>query len=320
MNLFTIILKDDVAVDPRKYGALLAPVLGVTVVEAKMAVRRGRGIFVEDVSEEHARRLAEALRADGIDSWCLPNGDLPALATPRRVTQVERTEDALRFYWAGGAAASDMAWRDLAVVSLGAVALPEFRDRYPGLRFDHMPAFHRLDDPATRELLREKVMLRMGESESRDLAPASPKPKADDRSLFEELQKKRAKELRVYADLVSADGARWLRIPADEVAYLHQVGSVRLGEAYGFHQLAMELARRCPDARTDLTRRFVPGADVNELVFQTLEDFTRYTAWNAIRNRLWQDPALSSPSPAPPGPPTDNGSSKSSPEPGPTSI
>jgi len=45
MDLFSVILKEDVAVDPRTYGAILAPALGVTVHDARMAVRRGGGIL-----------------------------------------------------------------------------------------------------------------------------------------------------------------------------------------------------------------------------------------------------------------------------------
>src|SRR4029079_12059182 len=53
---FTILLEDDVPVDPRKYGALVAPALGLTQVEARMAVRKGRGIFLENLAEDDARR------------------------------------------------------------------------------------------------------------------------------------------------------------------------------------------------------------------------------------------------------------------------
>ncbi|HZN63408.1 MAG TPA: hypothetical protein VFC90_13460, partial [Planctomycetota bacterium] len=65
MNLYSIILKEDEPVDPRTYGPLLAPALGVTVLEARMAVRRGSGIFAENLPEDEARRLAQSLQADG---------------------------------------------------------------------------------------------------------------------------------------------------------------------------------------------------------------------------------------------------------------
>ncbi|HEY3226518.1 MAG TPA: hypothetical protein VGK61_05955 [Planctomycetota bacterium] len=319
MDLFTIVLKEDLAADPRKYGALLAPALGVTVLEAKIAVRRGRGIFLADAPGEDARRIAEALKADGIDSWCIPNDEVPSTAAPRRITDLERAEAALQYRPPGAAKLQALPWESIGTISLGAVALPSYRDRYPGLHFDHFPALHRVEDPATRELLREKVMLRMGESELRRRAAVPVKVRADDRSLFEDLQRKHARELKVYADLVTGEGATWLRVPMDEIAYLPGAG-VRFGEAWGFHQLVMELVRRRPGARTEVSRRFEPGTDVNELVFQTTEDFNRYTSWNVIRKILWERDASSSPSPAPRDPRTAGGSSSASPEPEPRST
>ena len=47
---FTILLEEDILVDPRKYGDLVAPALGLTKVEARMAVRKGRGIFLENLA------------------------------------------------------------------------------------------------------------------------------------------------------------------------------------------------------------------------------------------------------------------------------
>src|SRR6185503_15585383 len=58
---FTILLDEDVRVDPRKYGDVVAPALGLTKVEARMAVRRGRGVFLENVAEDHARRIVDEL-------------------------------------------------------------------------------------------------------------------------------------------------------------------------------------------------------------------------------------------------------------------
>src|SRR5689334_5285206 len=86
---FTILLEEDVLVDPRKYGDVVAPALGLTKVEARMAVRKGRGIFLENLPEEHTRRIAAELDRDGIKARVHPASELPALPPVRKVLQLE---------------------------------------------------------------------------------------------------------------------------------------------------------------------------------------------------------------------------------------
>src|SRR6185436_2966476 len=84
---FTILLEADVTVDPRKYGDLVAPALGVTKVEARMAVRKGRGIFLENLDQDAANRIAGELEKDGIKAHVRAAEDLPALPAVRKVMQ-----------------------------------------------------------------------------------------------------------------------------------------------------------------------------------------------------------------------------------------
>ncbi|MBI4564062.1 MAG: hypothetical protein HY716_05135 [Planctomycetes bacterium] len=320
MDLYTLVFKEDVAVDPRTYGDLLAPILGVTKPEARMAVRRGRGIFVADIAEEAARALAARLEADGAPCWCVPNDALPVLPAPRRVTHLERSDSALRYRGAGAAEPLELAWTGIGVVSVGLVARPEFKDRYPGIRFEHLPALHKIDgDREARDLLREKLILKIGDTES---APADgTRARANRGSFFEELQKKHVRQIKVYADVIAADRAAWLRIPMDEMAYVHETGGIRFGEAFGFHLLMRELEARCPEALTSLSRRCAAGASLPSLVSQTLEEFHRYTSWHVFRNHLrCALPDTSSPSPAPPDPLTGGEPSNVSPAPEPSST
>ena len=87
---FTILLEEDLSVDPRKYGDIVAPALGVTKVEARIAVRHGRGIFLEEIPEEHARRIVDELAKDGIAARAFDVARMPRLPVPKKTTHVER--------------------------------------------------------------------------------------------------------------------------------------------------------------------------------------------------------------------------------------
>src|SRR4029079_3887876 len=56
---FSILLEGAVCVHPRTYGGLVAPALGLTKIEARMAVRKGRGIFLENLDQDDAARITE---------------------------------------------------------------------------------------------------------------------------------------------------------------------------------------------------------------------------------------------------------------------
>src|SRR6185295_14397053 len=90
---FTILLEADLAVDPRKYGDLVAPSLGLTKVEARMAVRKGRGIFLENLEETDARRIAAELEKDGIQAHVRAVDELPPLPAVRKVMQLEHGDE-----------------------------------------------------------------------------------------------------------------------------------------------------------------------------------------------------------------------------------
>ncbi len=308
---WTILLEEDVAVDPRKYGPLVAPALGVTVLEARLAVRRGRGIFLERLAEADARRIVEELGRDGIRARAVPENRIPPLPAPRKAVALERGEEALTFTAAAGDGPESVPWEAVAVASIGLVARRDAAALPGDPPFAGVPALHKLD-PAERELLRENLILKLHPPAA---APAPPPEK-----LFETLDERHGKDVRVFADLVTEDLGTWLRVPMEEVAYAARPGGVRLGGPWGFELLVGDLRRRRPGALTGIALKLLAGADIKELVFPRIEEFTRHTAWCALARTLWPTGASSSPSPEPPASSTDAGSSSASSGPGPGST
>lgn len=308
---WTILLEEDVPVDPRKYGPLVAPALGIPVIEARLAVRRGRGIFLEGLAETDARRIVEELGRDGIRARAVAEERIPPLPMLRKAVTLERGEEALTFTAAAADGPESVPWEAVAVASIGLVARRDAAALPGNPPFAGIPALRTLD-PAEREILRENLILRLSPP------PAAPAPPPE--KLFETLDERHGKDVRVYADLVTEDLGTWLRVPMEEIAYAARPGAPRLGGPWGFELMVGDLKRRCPGALTEIALKLLRGDDIKELVFPRIEEFTRHTAWCAITRTLWPTGATSSPSPAPPASPTDAGSSSASSGPAPEST
>lgn len=305
---FTVLLHEDRPVDPRVYGPLVAPMLGLSVLEARLLVRKGRGIFLEGLKEEDARGLVARLAEDGLPAEAVDASTLPSLPLPRKVLQLDHGDELLT---CGDEA---LPWEALGTVSVGIVARPEHQELFGHVDFRLVPPLHKLDG-AERELVRENLLLKMSAKPKAEL------PKRKPESVLEEVDRRWGPKVKVYLDLLTADAGTWLRVPMDEVAYRYMAGSIRMGGAWGLQALLNDLREKALPAFSPMTLQLLDVADIKTLVFPQVEEFTRYTAWCALRRILWPTPdASSSPSPAPPASATDVDSSRSSPAPEPPST
>src|SRR6185436_17612833 len=116
---FTILLDADVLVDPRKYGDLVAPALGLTKVEARMAVRKGRGIFLENLAEAEAKRIVDELGKDGIQAHVLAAADLPPLPPVRKAAMLEHGDELLTYPVPGTNERESIPWDAVLVAHIG---------------------------------------------------------------------------------------------------------------------------------------------------------------------------------------------------------
>lgn len=312
---FTILLDEDVAVDPRKFGARVAPALGLTQVEARMAVRKGRGIFLENLAEPDARALCADLERESIRTRLVAKEDLPVFPAIRKVALLEHGDGLLTYQIPGTPDREAVPWDAILVAQLGIVARPEFKDLFGHVPFNMIPAIHKMEG-AERELIRENLILKM---EGR---PADNRLRSEKRpdSIFEEVDQTWGPKVRVFADLLTADLGLWLRVPLDEIAYVYMQGGVKMGGPWGFQLLVNDLVERCSPALTEMALKLLRATDIREHVYPQVEEYNRLTQWVAIKRVLWPAVDSSSPSPEAPGSPTDGGSSTASPPPAPPST
>jgi hypothetical protein len=277
MDSFSVILKDDLQVDPRAYGELLAAAQGITVVEARMAIRRGGGIFAENLPEERALELAGKLEADGIGCWCVPASSLPALKAPRRATSVETTEEGLRCALLGDPEPQLLFWDGIGVVSIGLVLVPEIQEEVAGVRKQDVATVRRVEQEQ-RDFVRDRLLavLTRVDLSHEENAPAA----GAHHYFFDQLRRREAMQLKAFADVISSDGLEWWRLPLEETGY-----TADRGVACNYLAVLPIYARR-KEAHTDRSRTLLQGGNVERLAFPTMEAFHRYTRWWTYRERL----------------------------------
>ena len=195
------------------------------------------------------------------------------------------------------------------------MAGPGYKGLYGDVPFRMVPPLHLLEG-SVRDLVRENLILKM----SAPAAPAKDKTALNPDELFESIDRKYARQVRVYADLISLDLETWLRVPMDEMGYVYAEGGVKLGGAWGFQPFVDDLREKAPASFPGMTLKLFEAADIKELVFPQAEEFTRYTAWAALKRVLWPNADTSSPLPGPPESSTDAGSSSASSAPEPPST
>jgi hypothetical protein len=311
---YTIILEEDVQVDPRKFGPIVQPALGLPQVEARMAVRKGRGIFLENLEEDHALRIAAELERDAVRAKVVKSEEVPVLPLLRRAANVEYSEDLLKVVPADQGEQEALPWEALLVIHCGIIAKPQYKELFHQVPFHMMPPLHKLEG-TERDVVRENLILKVTNAPEKAV-----RKKGDDLSVFETVQAKHGGKVKVAVDLVTADLGTRLRISMDDIGYVRRADTVKLGEAWGFQMLMKDLREKSPAALSEMTLKLLEAADIRETVFPTIEEYNRYVAWVAIKRTLWPTVDSSSPSPAPPEPPTDAGSSNASPAPEPPST
>lgn len=276
---FTILLHEDVAVDPRRHGEVVARALAIPISEARMHIRKGRGIFLEHLPEDAARVIAEDLGSDGVRASVVRESDIPEIPKPRKVGRIERSDESLSYRVAGSEESGTIPWEALELVSLGIVA---------GVTLDTagfvgVPALRRVGTE-DREVLRENLIRKV------ERRPGAPLSRNASKSVFERIEEARLG--RVFADLVTADLGTWLRVGMEEFGYVLAPGAVQMGASWGMDALMKDLRLRAAAALTDLTLRILAAADLGPLLFAQVEELNRHTMWAILLKHLGLEPEI----------------------------
>jgi hypothetical protein len=316
--MFTILLINDGILPARKYGELIEKTLSVPTVEARVLIRKGRGIFLENIEEKAANTILEQLKADGIAAERIAHDQIPDLPAPLRVSRIQRDDLSFEYRTLGSSDFSSIPWEGIGLVSCGLVARGNYQATHPELKLDGIPGFQKIESETDREIVRENLILKAQQTP----VWKPERKRGRDRTVFETIEDSENDRIQVWLDLLTADFGTWLRLSMDNVSYGAIKGSVQLGSCWAFDAILKQLRKEAPQALTEMTLKLVSGLDITELIFSQIEDFNRYTTWEAYRKALHLEPDLPWakkdtrwPLPEEAEPPTEEDSSKSSPPP-----
>jgi hypothetical protein len=95
---------------------VLARVLGCPPLEARLRIRRSRGILFEGIEAEEARRIARGLAAEGVRTVVVPVAEVGPLPEARLLRRIEPAPTGLRVRLRNGVEET-IAWERVAVIA-----------------------------------------------------------------------------------------------------------------------------------------------------------------------------------------------------------
>ncbi len=284
MGTFAVVFTDDHRPDLETFAPELAGILGLSVIDARIRIRKGRGIFLERLDADTARRVADALTACGWAADVVPGEDLLRFARPARLFQVDCRDDVFRYKRSMAEPDRDVPWDRIRLVHAGLVATPQYRDLAHSKTFRLLPTMARIDDPEARAQLK-RAMARKALQREVDAPPGLPeegRPLAPDA-----LADLARNSTDAYLDLFVEGRQGFLRADRRQVVldYLGEQGGANSLES--FKRFAADVAARATGALvTPSARRLLDGEKLPGLVYDDLAEYERYIAWVCLRNGI----------------------------------
>jgi hypothetical protein len=279
-DLVCVLLEEDVLLDPRVVVAPVAEHLGCAPVEARMLLRRARGMVAERVARARGEALAAALAQAGIAARVVAHEALPDLREPVRIGFLTRMGDLLAARAGDGREVGMAAFEAIHAAHAGVVGTEVYARRVGAGRFHALPDLRRMDDAEARALVTENLLLQVRSGEG--------KPTQD--PVLDEVDRRYADSLHVYVDLLTVD-AGWWRMRMDRCSYQLREGAPRMGSSLGFRYLIEHLVAAVPqERRTPMLPLLLERTPLEQVTFFDVEEYTRYTLWFFYRRWLESPP------------------------------
>jgi hypothetical protein len=282
MGTFALVFTDDHRPDLESFAPVLAGLLGLSPIDARLRIRKGRGIFLEQLDEATARLVAEALGANGWAAEVVPQASLVRLpGRPARLFQVDCRDDALHYKRNIAEPFRSVPWDTIRLVHAGVIATPQYRDFVQSQTFRLLPILYQIDDPSARAQLRRAMAKKALEREAAGPAPVPDSAKSISPEALGDLARNQTE---ACLDLLVDGRPGFLRADRRQVV-LDYLGAHGEGNSFeNFKRFAADVAARATRAEiTPPTRRLLEGEDLPRIVFDDLAEFERYAAWRCLR-------------------------------------
>jgi hypothetical protein len=263
-----VILKKDVRLDVASIAPAFASMLDLTVQDARLLIRKVRGICVEHQEDARARAISQALEKIGIENEIIPQAEIPKAPIVRRVFNGSVDASGFQLICHPLRPAEKIGWENIHYVSIGVIATPKYEDLVTSRGFGKL-------SPLWSELPHRALPL-SGDEEAAVKRRVQRKPKLDKsdlRSLYRD-------HTEAYADLWTYGASHRYRISRRDFNYSslgEQAGRLSLEN---FRLLVSEMFARLPRTLfTRMSREYAVGAELYEIIFDNIEEFDRYSRW-----------------------------------------
>ncbi|MCE9584948.1 MAG: hypothetical protein K8T20_20850 [Planctomycetes bacterium] len=275
-----VVLKKDVRLDVPSVARPLAEALGLTLSDVRLVVRKARGIFQENLTDERAKTIAGLLNQMGIDAAVVPQTELVRPPRQRFIIGGHFEEDAFHAHTSHLRTPDPIPWKNIHFLSIGIVATPQYQEFLTSSGFKELPAIWKLDDQEAKDDLRRKLASRALKRDSGDAPAAKERARAKPKLDKKELDALYRDQTRGNLDLWSFEPLTRWRIVRHEFCYDGLGSRARKTSMENFRLLANEIYSHLPHALLSrISKDFLGGAETHEILFDDADEYERYTRW-----------------------------------------
>jgi len=275
-----VVLRKDVRLDVPSVAPPLAQVLGSTLADVRLVVRKARGIFQENLADEKAQTITGVLNKLGIEAGVVPQADLPKPPRPKWIIGGRLEADGFHAVINPLKKPDVLPWSGFHFASIGVVATKHYEEFLTSQKFRDLPPIWTIDDQEAKQELRRKLASRALRREQPKAAAVRSavheKPKLDKKDLDALVRD----QTRAYVELWSyAPLARW-RISRHDFSYECLGPRAKKTSSDNFRLLVGDLYAKLPKVLyTKISKDYLLGAELHEIIFDNEEEFERYTRW-----------------------------------------
>jgi hypothetical protein len=275
-----VVLKKDVRLDVPSVARPLAEALGFTLNDVRLVVRKARGIFQENLTEERAKTISDLLNRLGIAATVVAQSELPRPPRQRFIIGGHFDDAAFHAHTSHLRKPDPIPWKNIHFMSIGIVATPQYADFLTSSGFKELPPIWSIDDQEAKDDLRRKLASRAMRRDGGEATQAKEKAKTKPKLDKKELDALYRDQTRGNIDLWSFEPlSRW-RIVRHEFCYDGLGSRAKKTSMDNFRLLANEIYARVPHALcTRISKDYIAGAEIHEILFDDPDEYERYTRW-----------------------------------------
>ncbi|MEK7465987.1 MAG: hypothetical protein AAB074_01115 [Planctomycetota bacterium] len=275
-----VILKKDVRLDVPSVARPLADAQGLTLNDVRLVVRKARGVFQEHLDDARAKTVAELLNKLGIEAEVVPQAELAKPPRPRSVIGGQLQENAFQAHTSHLRTADPIPWKAIHFMSIGIVATPQYEEFLTSSGFKELPPIWAIDDPEVKDEVRRKLASRALRRDQREATDVKERARTKPKLEKKELDALYRDQTRGVIELWSFEPLKRYRIARHEFCYDGLGARARKTSMDNFRILANDFFARLPHALlTKISKDFLAGAELHEIIFDDEAEFDRYTRW-----------------------------------------